>query len=271
MDKFKDILLASDLDGTLLSSDHSISDKNLEYIQYFQKNGGKFTVASGRPPMSALEMLSKISFDIPLVLLNGSIIFDMNKKIPTDITPVGKSSYEVLLNVIKFFPEVGCEIFDVNDIYMANSSNISKKHFTEIGKPTAVTCISDLPLSETWLKINFTNENAEILKNLEEFLLKNYKNQYNLCYSCKTFLEITNLDARKDISLFKLANKLGFEKKNIFTIGDNFNDYDMIKNAEWGFAPQNAEQAVKDVAFSVVSSCDNSAIADVIQYLDDIF
>lgn len=271
MSKFENILLASDLDGTLLNSDHLISEKNLEFIQYFQKNGGKFTIASGRPPLSALKMLSQIKFDIPLVLLNGSIIFDINKKIPTDITPVGGNCSDILLKVIEMFSNVGCEIFDANDIYLANSNIISKIHFKNMGKSTNETLFSDLPPSETWLKINFTNENPDILKNLEDFLRKNYGNQYQFCYSCKTFFEITNLEARKDISLFKLATKLGFKKENIFTIGDNFNDLEMIKNVENGFAPQNAEQAVKDVAFSIVSDCNNSAVADVIKYLDSIY
>ena len=46
--KIADILLVSDLDGTLIGKDHQIPERNLEAIKRFKEKGGKFCVATGR-------------------------------------------------------------------------------------------------------------------------------------------------------------------------------------------------------------------------------
>ena len=53
MKKFDGILFCTDLDGTLLESDHKISKENIEAIRYFQSEGGLFTFLTGRMPFCA--------------------------------------------------------------------------------------------------------------------------------------------------------------------------------------------------------------------------
>ena len=50
MGKFDGILLCTDLDGTLFSSDGSLSAENKEAIEYFKREGGYFTFITGRLP-----------------------------------------------------------------------------------------------------------------------------------------------------------------------------------------------------------------------------
>ena len=51
MNKFEGIMICTDLDGTLLSDKHTISPENLDAIEYFKANGGKFTFITGRVPL----------------------------------------------------------------------------------------------------------------------------------------------------------------------------------------------------------------------------
>ena len=46
--KFDGITIATDMDGTLLTTDKKISQANKDAIDYFRKNGGTFTISSGR-------------------------------------------------------------------------------------------------------------------------------------------------------------------------------------------------------------------------------
>ena len=48
MKKFEGLLFCTDLDGTLYASDGTVPKANLEAIEYFNKNGGKFTFVTGR-------------------------------------------------------------------------------------------------------------------------------------------------------------------------------------------------------------------------------
>ncbi|MFI3225790.1 MAG: Cof-type HAD-IIB family hydrolase [Clostridia bacterium] len=271
MAKFDKVLIASDMDGTLLGKDHLISEKNMQAIEYFQQNGGTFTVATGRPPIAISFLLDGLNFTTPAVLLNGSVIYDVNAKKEVSSKMLGYDAVCIVEEVIKNFPDIGVEIFDIGDIYLVNPSEVSRRHFNSIHKEFKTTNFADVPPCETWLKVNFTCDDSELLAKLEDFIKQNYADSFQLCYSCKQFLEITNEKARKDHGVFEVADEYGFAREHIYTIGDNFNDLYMVKNAAKGFAPSNAEPEVQEAAFKVVSHHDDSAVADMIEFLDTIY
>lgn len=57
MKKFEGIMICTDLDGTLLSDQCTISKDNLDAIEYFKANGGKFTFITGRVPSRQKQLL----------------------------------------------------------------------------------------------------------------------------------------------------------------------------------------------------------------------
>ena len=52
MAKFDGVLLASDMDYTLLNSKGELSPESRKSISYFMENGGLFTIATGRSPQA---------------------------------------------------------------------------------------------------------------------------------------------------------------------------------------------------------------------------
>ena len=78
MGRFDDILIVSDIDGTFLGKGSRLVSENLEAIEYFKREGGSFTVATGREhflvPPSIPEIASIIN--IPLIACNGAYIYD---------------------------------------------------------------------------------------------------------------------------------------------------------------------------------------------------
>ena len=86
--KFEGILLCSDIDGTLFYYDPELKDgyvpENVcRAIRYFQENGGRFTLATGRFPLYAATALTQyVTPNAPLITLNGAVIYDAeNEKI----------------------------------------------------------------------------------------------------------------------------------------------------------------------------------------------
>ena len=67
-------LILTDIDGTLTPRAGEVSAENAEAIEYFKKNGGLFTFATGRMP----EYLSRFPFraNAPIVTINGTLICD---------------------------------------------------------------------------------------------------------------------------------------------------------------------------------------------------
>ena len=52
-------IIASDMDGTLLNSDHKISDENLKAIREAQEKGIHFAIATGRDYLDVEPVLKE--------------------------------------------------------------------------------------------------------------------------------------------------------------------------------------------------------------------
>ena len=76
MGKFDGYLLGTDLDGTLLRKDKTISDENKAAIEYFKSEGGIFTFFTGRLPIGARPVLEQITPNGYVGCANGAGIFD---------------------------------------------------------------------------------------------------------------------------------------------------------------------------------------------------
>ena len=69
-------LVASDMDGTLLNSDHEISALFFEIFEELKKHDIRFVAASGRPYYSIIDKLGAIKNDIIIAAENGGIVVE---------------------------------------------------------------------------------------------------------------------------------------------------------------------------------------------------
>ena len=73
-------LVAIDLDGTLLNSYGSVSQKNKETIKKAIEKGTQIVIASGRPLSSARSFANEIGANHYIVCGNGSALYDIQKE-----------------------------------------------------------------------------------------------------------------------------------------------------------------------------------------------
>ncbi len=76
MKKFEGMILACDMDGTLLDNNRQISTRNQQALCYFTQEGGRFSLATGRAPQAIERYIPQLPFNAPYSLLNGSLILD---------------------------------------------------------------------------------------------------------------------------------------------------------------------------------------------------
>lgn len=79
MKKFDGILFCTDIDGTLYNDDKTISDDNLQAIEYFKSEGGLFTFITGRHHIVSGEIYNAIKPNAPIGCLNGGGVYDYKK------------------------------------------------------------------------------------------------------------------------------------------------------------------------------------------------
>lgn len=73
-------IFISDLDGTLLDRNARISAETEQILNDLICQGMCFTVASGRTPLSAIPILQGVDISLPLVLMNGALIYDVKQR-----------------------------------------------------------------------------------------------------------------------------------------------------------------------------------------------
>ena len=77
---FSNVIIMSDLDGTLLNDKKEISPRDMESINDFCGKGGMFTIATGRGYSMAKPIAEKLKLRIPAVIFNGSAVYDFDKE-----------------------------------------------------------------------------------------------------------------------------------------------------------------------------------------------
>lgn len=73
-------LYISDLDGTLLNRDAALSDYTIDALNRLIAGGLNFSVATARTAATCDRMLEKLHLNVPIILMNGVLIYDYQKK-----------------------------------------------------------------------------------------------------------------------------------------------------------------------------------------------
>ena len=68
MGKFDGVLLCTDFDDTFCCPGQDIPPANLEAVEYFKSQGGRFTVVTGRAPHAFASVMPLVPVNAPVIL-----------------------------------------------------------------------------------------------------------------------------------------------------------------------------------------------------------
>ena len=117
MGKFEGILFCTDLDGTLYASDKSVSERNLEAIEYFKAEGGAFTFITGRVPKTSTDICRTIKPNVPYGCINGGGIFDHVNNEYLWFMELDKAAVAMADQVARELPDFGIQLNSTKEIY----------------------------------------------------------------------------------------------------------------------------------------------------------
>lgn len=193
-------LLVSDYDQTVSTDDLSIRF-NIKKINEFRKNGNLFMLSTGREYLSIKNEVKKwnIKYDY-LSCADGTTMYDRDDKL-IFISKMDKDD----VKVSEFLKKQYGQKINIYDI-ISDNSNIPEEKVIQI------------------FDINFIQISRDITKFLDENLINStYSTNLNCIY-------LKHKEASKALTIRYLENEIGIEKRNIFTIGDHNNDYEMIRD-----------------------------------------
>ena len=270
------VLFVSDLDGTLMRGDLTISDFTVKTINSLVEQGISFTYATARSIVSARTITSELKLKLPVITRNGAVLADNSDGQIIEKALFSKREIGLLKEMLAELPKAGfvsCYFGDdmiktfadtdhtdglqgYLDYYKDDPATVIVPDVEGMfrGDPGYVTMIGDKDEIEPIYK------RASEYKGWECIFQKDiYRNEY--------WLEICPQNCTKAKSILKLKEEYGFEKLVVF--GDSVNDLPMFKIADESYAVSNAIDELKARATKVIGSNEEDAVAKfLIDYLD---
>ncbi|MCD9022560.1 HAD-IIB family hydrolase [Cohnella silvisoli] len=266
----------TDLDGTLLRSDASLSMYTIEVLCEALNNNVVVSYATARSYISSHNIVSVVPWRYPIVLYNGAVIFDpitknvmggywLDRDIANEIIGLGRE-----INLLPFLFALDEE--DKERVLHEKLIRAGDLQFYESrpNDPRFLESISlECPESFRTLIITYIGllEELEPLKaNVERrfpaeihthFMKDPYiENHY--------FLEFSHKNANKKEGLRIWSQLMNCAPEEVTVFGDNLNDLGMFELAGTSIAVANAHPKLLDMTSSRIGSNDEDAVADYI-------
>ncbi len=269
MKNFDGILICTDLDGTLLRKDKTVSKENLEAIEYFKANGGLFTFITGRMHFYVRDIYDVVKPNAPIGTANGAGIYDYTTNQYLWYTCLSNSVLELLEFSEQHLPDIGFLINTPDEIFFCND-NSAMVRFRKITKLPNNICYNYKNFDKPISKIIYADDSKENIDKLEK-LLKTHPlwDKFDFVRSSRDLFEIVPKGHSKGTVLVRLADILGVEMDKTIAIGDYDNDISMLSYAGTGVAVSNACDAAKAAADYITVSNEEHAIAKIISDIEN--
>jgi Cof subfamily protein (haloacid dehalogenase superfamily) len=270
MKKFKDILIASDIDGTLLWDCTYINPRNFEKLLYFCDNGGHFALSTGRSHRDIFVIAERLReyINMPCILCNGSYLYDhLSDKI---LNPQYLNPYpliEAFKEMKARFDGVGMRATTPEGFICPAEDDIAIQFLRESGLGHLVTVLPAEKFSEKRIfKAVFTSNDPQKLLVLQDELRKKYGKYFSVTTSGKTILEIlpTGISKKTQFPYLKTL----YPNTELWCIGDFYNDTEMLLGADVAVCPENAVDDIKQICSLHVCHCKDGALADMIDEIE---
>ena len=258
----------TDMDGTLLKGNHTVSHTTIQVIQKLLAEGILIIPISARPLHGMLPITKNIfPDDIPVVSLNGSYIYHKGKIIYQVDMPL--PSVEMIHTLSEKFP-VSAMYYSQMDWYSTEATAAVKKE--QRITPVPITIQGFEKTSKIWEqkqtgpnKILIAGE-PHVILDIEKELLQTFGSGLNIYKSQPKYVEAMHPDASKTNAMRFIMDMYGIRQNETIAIGDNYNDVGMIEAAGMGVAMGNAPEEIKSSAGFVTDSNNNDGVAKALTH-----
>ncbi len=263
MGKFDGILICTDLDGTLLGGDKTVSKENFEAIEYFKANGGLFSFVTGRMPVTTKKIIDMIKPNCPFGCINGGGLYDYEREKYVWSTNLSPEFVHLVKCAEEHIENIGYQANTLDEVIFCRENSAMARFRLLTGAPDIRRSVDKIEGAVA--KIVFGDENPENINLIEKLCTSHpLAHKFSFVRSERTLFEILPKGISKATSLEKLAEHMNISIERTVALGDYNNDVEMLKRAGVGIAVANACPEAKAAADYVTVSNEESAIAKVI-------
>lgn len=262
-------LIATDLDGTLVTDDKNLTDKTIENVKKALKKNVKIMISSAR----AFYRLEKYIDELDLrkanqytICFNGAMIIEnitgkvlysknLDKKEVNEVIKLGK---KINIPIMLYSKNAHC-VEKIPEVIQKNKNskgmNLKIENFNKI----------DFDKEENYIyKIVFMDKPEKIIE-IRKNIPKEIIEKYEVTSSVPEYIEIVKKGIKKSEAIKFIINKCKIKQEEVIAIGDGENDIEMIRFAGLGVAMDNADNYVKENADYITTSNNDDGVGKVIE------
>ncbi|MGB6152229.1 MAG: HAD family hydrolase, partial [Pricia sp.] len=245
-------MVVTDMDGTLLNTEHKVSERFFELFERLKARDILFVAASGRQYQSIVDKLEPIKNEILVIAENGGIAMRNGNELVS--TPLPSNAKNRVLEALDAIANIHPVLCGKNSAYILGDSPKFETKLQEYY--SNYTVLQDLKaFDEQILKIAVYH-----FESSEEYIypsLKNFESDLQVKVSGQNWVDVSSPNANKGYALQKVQELYGISPEETMVFGDYNNDLEMLAMADFSFAMENAHPNVKKAAKFSTSTNDD--------------
>lgn len=261
-------LIATDIDGTLLRDDRSLSPHTADVLARTSARGTPVVLVTGRPIRWLKLVYDQLAEPLPAICANGAVVYD---PVADEVLRADPLAPELLAEVARRLraevPDISFAVEIVDSRQMRHEAHYPLRWDADHGAIRAVETPEEL-LSAPAVKLlaRAADQDPDAFVALVAGALEGLAEATHSSYS--GLVEISAAGVTKAAGLAWYCARLGIEARDVLAFGDMPNDVPMLTWAGRGVAVANAHPAVLEIADEVTSANSTDGVAT---YLEKVF
>lgn len=255
-------LVATDIDGTLVKWDTSVSDGVKDCIKKLQENGVKVVLVTGRMHCATKHLRDELGLNSPVVSYQGGLIKDSDGKTLYQENLDSDCAKEIINWAHK--NDVHLNLYIDDKLYVEKDDDCVKRYTDGKFVPYTVCPFESLKIENVNKILAIDYGNAERVTAWVNELQAKFPELY-IVKSTPFFCEIGSSMAKKSLGVEFLAKHWNLSQDEILTIGDQNNDIELLKAGGVKVAMGNATPELKECANYITDSVENDGFVKAIE------
>ena len=267
-------LVALDLDGTFLDSQHQVPPANIRAVETLRRHGVSIALVTGRRFRNVAQIVRQYGLGDLIIVHNGALIRSCGSGA---VLYFQQLEHAVAVDIIQTAHEMGQSPFALVDpletrvLFRAQPEESRPRLEYLARNHTDAIAVEDMPAALTSLSVIqllFTST-IQPLQECKRVLLENFSHRAKILETSyperdHLFLDLIHPECSKGKALNWLMRRENLSRSEVMAFGDNYNDLEMLQAAGHSFLMDNATEDLKRMGFRVAPRNDDAGVARIV-------